>query len=61
MAIDNPASPQALQVHLKVSKTDQLGKEVDVFVGKPDCPLRPVQIVLNFIHSSLGSGSGSVL
>ena len=49
VAIDNPASPQALQVHLKISKTDQLGKRVDIFVGKIDCPLCPVQTVLNFI------------
>ena len=49
VAIDNPESPQTLQVHLKISKTDQLGKEVDVFIGKTDCPLCPVQAVLNFI------------
>ena len=49
VAIDDPASPQALQVHLKRSKTDQLGKGVDVFIGRTDCPLCPVQAVLNFI------------
>ena len=43
VAIDNPESPQTLQVHLKRSKTDQLGKRVDVFIGKTDCPLCPVK------------------
>ena len=49
VAIDNPESPQTLQVHLKWSKTDKYGMGLDVFIGKTDCPLCPVQAVLNFI------------
>ena len=49
VAIDNPESPQTLRVHLKRSKTDQLGKGIDVFIGKTECPLCPVKAVLNFI------------
>lgn len=49
MAVDNPQSPQTLQVTLKRSKTDQLGAGAKVFVGKRSCPLYPVAGVLAFI------------
>ena len=47
----DPTAPQALRVTLKKSKTDQLGKGVDVFVGKTGCPLCPVAAVLAYMAS----------
>ena len=49
VAINDPASPSTLQVHLKRSKTDQFGRGVNVFIGRTDCTLCPVQAVLSFI------------
>ena len=49
VAIDDPHNPQTLRVHLKRSKTDQLGKNVDVFIGKTDCPLCPVAAVMAYM------------
>lgn len=34
IAIDNRENPSLIQVHLKVSKTDQLRKGVTIFIGK---------------------------
>ena len=49
VAIDYPHNPQTLRVHLKRLKTDQLGKDVDVFIGKTDCPLCPVAVVMAYM------------
>ena len=49
IAIDNVADPQVLQIHLRVSKTDQLGRGVDVYVGKTGCTLCPVAAVLAYM------------
>ena len=49
VAIDDPHNPQTLRVHLKRSKTDQLGKGVDVFIGKTDCPLCPIATVMAYM------------
>ena len=38
VAMDNAGSPQILKVYLKVSKTDQLGKGIDVYVSKTNFP-----------------------
>ena len=38
ITVDNASAPSTICVHLRVSKCDQLGKGVDVFVGK--LPLR---------------------
>lgn len=42
VAIDSIQSPSLIRVSLRQSKTDQLRKGVDVFVGKTGCPLCPV-------------------
>ena len=49
VAIDDLNNPQSLRVHLKRSKTDQLGKGVDVYVGKTDGPLCPVTAVMAYM------------
>ena len=49
VAIDDPSNPQVLQVRLKVSKTDQLGKGVEVYLGKIDCSICPVAGVLDYM------------
>ena len=49
IAMDNRLAPMMLKVHLKRSKSDQLGKGVDVFVGRTDTPLCPVSAVLSYI------------
>ena len=41
--------PTVLKVHLKVSKTDQLRKGVDVFVGRTGGVLCPVQAFVNYV------------
>ena len=42
VAIDSPKDPTMLKIKLKRSKTDQLGRGVDVYVGKTGCPLCPI-------------------
>ena len=49
VAIDDVHNPQSLRVHLKRSKTDQLGKGVDVYIGKTDGPLCPVTAVMTYM------------
>jgi hypothetical protein len=39
VAVDNKVSPRVLRVVLKYSKTDQLGKGVEVYLGKTGCTL----------------------
>ena len=51
VAIDDGSSPRLLEVHLKQSKTDQLGKGIDIYIGKTDCPLRPVVAILAYMAS----------
>ena len=49
VAVDNTDNPQTLKVHLKVSKTDQLGKGVDVYVSKTNGPLCPVTATMHYM------------
>ena len=51
VAIDDSSNPQLLKVHLKRSKTDQLGKGVDIYIGKTNCPLCSVVAVLAYMAS----------
>jgi len=39
VAIDSTEDPQLLKVHLKKTKSNQLGKKVDVYIGKTGGPL----------------------
>ena len=49
VAIDNTGDPQLLKVHLKKSKSDQLGKGVDVYIGKTGGPLCPVVAITQYM------------
>lgn len=49
VAIDNQQHPQTLRIHLKRSKTDQLGAGADIFIGRTDCPLCPVAGVVAYM------------
>ena len=49
VAVDSRQTPTMLKVHLKRSKSDQLGKGVDVFIGHTSNPLCPVSAVLSYI------------
>ena len=49
VAVDNARNPQMVRCHLKQSKTDQLGRGVDVVLGKTGADLCPVAAVLGYI------------
>ena len=49
VAVDNPANPTAIRVHLKRSKCDQFGQGVNVFFGRTNMPVCPVAAVLAYI------------
>ena len=49
IAVDNQKSPSVLRVHLKQSKTDQLGKGVGVFIGRTDTKICPVRAFLDYV------------
>lgn len=57
VAADSQTDPKLLRVKLKCSKTDQLGKGVEVYVGKTGCPLCPVAGMLAYM-AVRGSGDG---
>ena len=58
IAVDDPASPSVLKVHLKKSKTDQLGRGVDVYIGRTDSAICPVEAFLRYV-SARGCAQGS--
>ena len=49
VAIDDPSDPKVLQVKIKHSKTDQLGKGIDVYIGRTGCNICPVAAVLSYM------------
>ena len=49
IAVDDRENPSLLQVHLKISKTDQLRKGTDIYIGKTDDDICPVAAVLVFL------------
>ena len=51
ISIDNPVSPSTLMIHLRQSKTDQLGRGVEVYVGKTEGVLCPVTAVTAYMAS----------
>ena len=55
VAINDPQSPKILRVRLKQSKTDQLGKGVDVFGGCLFCPVAGVLAYMVIQGSDEGS------
>ena len=50
VAVDNATSPSMLRVHLKRSKCDQFGNDVDIIVGHTGSSICPVSAVLNYIR-----------
>ena len=49
VAIDSRQNPSLLKVHLKCSKTDQLQKGVDIYIGKTGDDICPIAAVLSFL------------
>ena len=47
--VDDARTPSMLKVHLRVSKCDQFGKGVDVFVGKSNTLRCPVVAVVAYM------------
>ena len=58
VAVDSLDNPQMLKIHLKTSKTDQLRRGADVYVGRTDCPICPITAVLHYM-ALRGSTAGS--
>jgi len=54
VVIDSVECPQTIKVHLKRSKTDQLGKGVDVYIGRPLCPVVAVMHYVSMRGSEMG-------
>ena len=54
VSADNKVKSTMLQIHLKKSKTDQLGRGMDVYVGRTGCP---VEAILAYI-AVRGDSSG---
>ena len=42
VTVDDHQDPKMLKIYLKRSKTDQLGKGSEIFIGRASCPLCPV-------------------
>lgn len=57
IAVDNSIVPRVLKVHLKKSKTDQLGKGIDIFIGRTDELLCPVEAFTQYVIRR-GSSAG---
>ena len=57
VAVDSIECPQTLKIHLKKSKTDQLGRGVDIYIGKTEDPLCPVVAATHYM-SMRGSETG---
>ena len=58
VALDNPTEPAMIRVILRCSKTDQLGKVVEVFAGKTGCDICPVSAVAACIWVTRGNQQG---
>ena len=49
VCVDCVERPLMIRVHLRMSKCDQFGQGVDVFLGRVDSPVCPVAAVLAYI------------
>lgn len=49
VVVDDRITPSMVKVHLKHSKCDQLGKGVDIIVGRTDSPVCPVAAIMAYI------------
>jgi len=57
VSLNNRSDPTCMKVHLKYSKTDQLGQGVDIFIGKTGCALCPIQATIAYM-AVRGSSEG---
>ena len=49
VAVDNPSLPHTVRIHLKQSKTDQMGRGADIILGRTDQDLCSVTAMLGYI------------
>ena len=49
IAVDNPADPGVIRVHIKQSKTDQFRKGIHLFIGRTQSDICPVRAILNYL------------
>jgi hypothetical protein len=57
VAVDDPADPSIMRIHIKYSKTDQLGRGADVYLGRTHQDLCPVASLLAYL-AVRGDGEG---
>ncbi len=57
LAVDHPAEPSTIKVHIKASKTDPFRKGVDIFLGRTGSDLCPVTAMLDYLCAR-GSSQG---
>ena len=51
IAVDNLTAPQAIQVHIKASKTDPFRQGIYIYVGRTDTNLCPVAAIISYIQA----------
>ena len=61
ITVDNARAPQMLRVHLRVSKCDQFGKGINIFVGKTDNQRCPVTATVHGVQGNAGRDGRLVL
>ena len=49
VAVDDHSNPSLVRIHLRKSKTDQLGRGVDIYLGRTDEDLCPVAALLAYL------------
>ena len=49
VSVDSVEKPKILRVHLKVSKCDQFGNSIDIFLGRIESPMSPVAATLSYM------------
>ena len=49
VSVDNIREPACIKFHLRISKCNQLGRDVDVFIGRVNDPICPVVACSSYI------------
>ena len=52
VAVNGSSPPSSVRIHLKRSKCDQLGRGVDVFLGRSGSPTCPVEEIIRYVSLS---------
>jgi hypothetical protein len=55
IAIDSYQNPSTIKIHLSISKTDQFGKDIDIYLGRTNSDLCPM---LRYLVKRPGPRSG---